>query len=477
MNNPKLRIGILNLHITTNLANRLASKFQSSENFEDFDINENDITEPPKNEQELLDLKKSIIKKYMETPNKLKQIPTSYFKQFISYENVILIPIDIDLEDHKLDYLVENLDAIFFTGGPNSMYQKNLIQVDEVDKKGKDHKYNIKLPSQYLSKAKRIIMKVAQLNNEGRDMVIWGTCLGFEALIEHESTISFKFDEFNDIKKAHAIKIVDKIQEEIPNPEFGIEEEYIGPENSYVDSRRRVELTREVSTQVISKDQNQNDLVVIKTQKDKMVIADSNLSIDNWSEYFHSELGIENSIQDMTYFEEYPDDFNVFVNKNFMNHQDDKVFYFYHSYGVTPRNLLNDDGLRENYDIITISDQNDFKDESANLDSDSIDLESIENPNTFVSSIQHKKYPFYGVQFHPEKMEFESNKNNSGLVHTPLAIEQNRKLMDYFVYRVLRSKFRNLDKKILLKEISSEYLAKMKFKVRDLNGYDEIIFF
>jgi GMP synthase-like glutamine amidotransferase len=473
---PEIRIGILNLQVTSNLVKRLSNKFKKSENFEDFFINPIDVDD--KKEQNEVEVKKRIIKKYLEKPNNLKQIVTSYLKQFTSYENVVLIPIDIDLPSRKLDYLVENLDAVFLTGGPNNLYQDHKIKIDEIDTNGVDHRYSMRLPSLYLSAVKRIVMKVSQLNERGRDMVIWGTCLGFEALIEHESTMKFKFDKFEDIKKAHAIKIVNKIQPQCPDNKGGYLE-YEGPQKSYVDGRRRVEMTREVSEQTITKDQNQNDVVTLKTQKDKIVIADSKLSVDNLSDYLYEESD-QNSIEGLTELEEYPDDFNLFINSQFQNNQDDKSFYFYHYYGVTPKNLLSDEGLKNSYDIITISDQDDFTNVSPDVvsNTDSINLSLFdESPTTFVSSIQHKRFPFYGVQFHPEKMEFETNKRNPGLIHTDLAIKQNRKLMNFFIYRVRRSKLRNLKKGISFQDISSEYLAKMKFKVKDLNGYDEIIFF
>ncbi|XP_072947625.1 gamma-glutamyl hydrolase-like isoform X2 [Epargyreus clarus] len=50
----------------------------------------------------------------------------------------------------------------------------------------------------------------------------------------------------------------------------------------------------------------------------------------------------------------------------------------------------------------------------------------------FIASFENKKYPFYGVQFHPEKVAYEwkLSKNHP---HTAEAVKANRYFMDFFV--------------------------------------------
>ncbi|CAH0729721.1 unnamed protein product, partial [Brenthis ino] len=55
-----------------------------------------------------------------------------------------------------------------------------------------------------------------------------------------------------------------------------------------------------------------------------------------------------------------------------------------------------------------------------------------DNGLEFVSSVEHKRYPFYGVQFHPEKSAFEW-KASRGYPHTAEAVRANRYFMDFFV--------------------------------------------
>ncbi|VVC96336.1 gamma-glutamyl hydrolase A-like [Leptidea sinapis] len=50
----------------------------------------------------------------------------------------------------------------------------------------------------------------------------------------------------------------------------------------------------------------------------------------------------------------------------------------------------------------------------------------------FISSIEHKRYPFYGIQFHPEKIAFEWRASEN-YPHTWNAVRANRHFMDFFV--------------------------------------------
>ncbi|CAG9088040.1 unnamed protein product [Plutella xylostella] len=50
----------------------------------------------------------------------------------------------------------------------------------------------------------------------------------------------------------------------------------------------------------------------------------------------------------------------------------------------------------------------------------------------FIASLEHKRYPFYGVQFHPEKSSFEW-KLSKKYPHSKKAVKVNRYFMDFFV--------------------------------------------
>ena len=50
----------------------------------------------------------------------------------------------------------------------------------------------------------------------------------------------------------------------------------------------------------------------------------------------------------------------------------------------------------------------------------------------FISTIEHRRYPFYGVQFHPEKNLFEWVRNKN-ISHTAHAIKASQYFADFFV--------------------------------------------
>ncbi|XP_013172012.1 PREDICTED: gamma-glutamyl hydrolase A-like [Papilio xuthus] len=56
----------------------------------------------------------------------------------------------------------------------------------------------------------------------------------------------------------------------------------------------------------------------------------------------------------------------------------------------------------------------------------------------FIATIEHRRYPFYGVQFHPEKNSFEW-KLSKNYAHSMNAIKANRYFMDFFVSECRRN--------------------------------------
>lgn len=60
--------------------------------------------------------------------------------------------------------------------------------------------------------------------------------------------------------------------------------------------------------------------------------------------------------------------------------------YNHHHFGVTPNRFLTDRGLSEIFTPIAISYDNEGR--------------------PFIAAMESKQYPFFGVQFHPEKAQF-----------------------------------------------------------------------
>ncbi len=82
------------------------------------------------------------------------------------------------------------------------------------------------------------------------------------------------------------------------------------------------------------------------------------------------------------------------------------------------------------------------------------------NGRTFVASVENKKYPFFGVQFHPEKISYEWRTP----LHTSNALKVNRYFFDFFVNQTRSNNqhFNNPAKetKILIYNFPVTYTAK-----------------
>jgi len=60
----------------------------------------------------------------------------------------------------------------------------------------------------------------------------------------------------------------------------------------------------------------------------------------------------------------------------------------------------------------------------------------------FISSFEAKKYPFYGVQFHPEKNNFEWTDKYQNIPHTREAVKSANYFADFFVSEARRNQHR-----------------------------------
>lgn len=84
----------------------------------------------------------------------------------------------------------------------------------------------------------------------------------------------------------------------------------------------------------------------------------------------------------------------------------------------------------------------------------------------FISSVEHKQYPFFGIQFHPEKSAFEW-KRRGYFDHSQKAIITNRYFYDTFVHfaRKNNQKFSNssVEDKFLIYNYPVSYTPKTSY--------------
>lgn len=93
------------------------------------------------------------------------------------------------------------------------------------------------------------------------------------------------------------------------------------------------------------------------------------------------------------------------------NLKNDNVTYNQHRYCLT-ESVMKENNLLNDWKIL-----------ATNLDNNKLE---------FISMMESIKYPFYGVQFHPEKNQFEF-KPNVGIPHTPEAIKISQYFGNFFV--------------------------------------------
>ncbi|XP_001352540.4 gamma-glutamyl hydrolase [Drosophila pseudoobscura] len=92
------------------------------------------------------------------------------------------------------------------------------------------------------------------------------------------------------------------------------------------------------------------------------------------------------------------------------------VTYHYHQFCYTEADFVRDK-LNQSWRVVSLNN----------------DLDGVE----FISTMEHLKYPFYGVQFHPEKPLYEFVR--SSIPHSAAAVLSGQYLADFFVNEARRS--------------------------------------
>ncbi|XP_020901384.2 gamma-glutamyl hydrolase [Exaiptasia diaphana] len=92
--------------------------------------------------------------------------------------------------------------------------------------------------------------------------------------------------------------------------------------------------------------------------------------------------------------------------------QDSSITMNNHHWGVTPENFQNNKNISSFYNVISTN-----KDREGKI---------------FVSTIEGKRYPIYGLQWHPEKNQFEWSPRES-IPHSPEAIELGQYIANFIV--------------------------------------------
>jgi anthranilate/para-aminobenzoate synthase component II len=123
---------------------------------------------------------------YSHIINDMTFYPSSYAK-WLEHNGVKTVPIAINQDITKIYNLIDHLDGLLLTGGATPLFLKN--NIIQVDSSGVGSSTKIKHPSDYLNIVGQII-RYAKKKNLDKPFPVWGTCLGFEAIILDESRLS-----------------------------------------------------------------------------------------------------------------------------------------------------------------------------------------------------------------------------------------------------------------------------------------------
>ena len=135
---------------------------------------------------------------------------------------------------------------------------------------------------------------------------------------------------------------------------------------------------------------------------------------------------------------------------NSSKHKD--LFYFNHNWAFTVDNFKSNEKIKDNWEIIATS--------------------NTRSNHRIIAMVKAKGYPFYAVQFHPEKTEFETGPKVHA-VRTKEAITAAQKLAQLFLKSIEKSKNDkdiNIDK--LLSLVNHDEIG---YKISNAGVFSEII--
>jgi anthranilate/para-aminobenzoate synthase component II len=114
------------------------------------------------------------------------------YREWLASAEIQVVPVLFFESLKEISDLMEKLDGFVLTGGSESFYNYEGF------------------PSLYMRTVKHILQKAKEINDSGRVFPLWGTCLGFEAIIVAESgeTLNRK-QVMNHVKLRETIQVTD----------------------------------------------------------------------------------------------------------------------------------------------------------------------------------------------------------------------------------------------------------------------------
>lgn len=267
-----------------------------------------ELDETSKDLEDQFEVEEPEIETLADELGKASFFPASYAR-WLEEAGAMVIPLEFHLDSESLKAILKKTDGLLLTGGASPLFSNKAVSRQSEDLSSA---LLTRVPSLYSQKAAELLNFAEELNKAKR-YPVWGTCLGFEAMVLREGAFKFPFNMVHNINVNSPIDFV-----EPPKPS----------ESSGFGNAAK-ELLGKLTPEKL------------KTIRSK------------------------------------------------------KMFYFNHDNAFLIPEYDGLSALKNNYDILASA-------RAAN--------KNIASP--FVAVIAHKTFPFFGVQFHPEKTKFESFAQN-----------------------------------------------------------------
>ena len=130
--------------------------------------------------------------------------------------------------------------------------------------------------------------------------------------------------------------------------------------------------------------------------------------------------------------------------------------YFFHNFGISLREFVRTPAVYKNYIPVAVFTVNTKK-----------------RPISFVAAYEHRRYPFFALQFHPEKILYESKTHSPRLRRTKVAVRLS-KLFASFILKELKEggESINIPNKLLKRYSCPRYLFKNLMIFKEAYVYD-----
>lgn len=294
----------------------------------------------------------------------LSFFPSSYAK-WVQDQGADVLPIDYKTSTEELTVLMSKLHGILLTGGATELYSREEVQVYR-----KSVRRTQKQPSTFSRKIGVVLEQAKKINTQ-RTFPIWGTCLGFEAMVLNEVNYSVEMKRVNNLNSVAPIKLV---------------------------SRRS---------------------------------------------YTHSSTS---QLEQTS-----PNVFNYLSTEDVQQVEQHSLAYFNHLNGFTVADFAQNEVTSEHFEVLATT----------------LTVHRHEQ-REIVAAIRHKKFPFFGVQFHPEKAKFESGVPLRG---DPEAQKVADLLGRFFVDQARES---SQQSQVAVHEVLSHFEEYEFFKAENVGQFDQL---